>query len=209
MADTKIERKGPTLWPWVLVLLAVFIGGWWWLERDAPGEVATDAEGPGVTVAQRGDGAAAIPAGTTGLGSDNAPVVEYMRYSGTAAGAPGVPAMSVEHDYTAEGIRRLASALEAVAQRRDGTARETADRLRAIADRIQDDSQSMGHAALVHEAFAAAAEAIASLPHRPADADLQAIANSIDPGRPLLSQEEAVRTFLRRSAEALDAASRD
>jgi hypothetical protein len=33
MADLRVEQKGPTLWPWVLALLAVFIAGWIWFER--------------------------------------------------------------------------------------------------------------------------------------------------------------------------------
>jgi hypothetical protein len=206
MAEIGIERKSPTLWPWVLLLLVVLIGGWLWFEREDPVENTTAGEDAAPALGRDGQANATVT-GTSG-DSAPAPVLDYMRYSGVVAGATDVPEMSIAHDYSAEGLRKLAAALETTASAQKADVAQTVSRLRASADELQQDQRSLRHAALVRDAFTAAAEAIGSLSQAPDVTALKSAAAAIDPGRPLLGQRDAVRQFFRQSAEALDAVSR-
>jgi hypothetical protein len=143
--------------------------------------------------------------GTSGtIGLAPVAVYDYLEFAGVIGPAPDVErAMSPSHDYTAEGLRTLAAALEAVAAEHPGIVRATVpDDLRAHAGRLQRDRHASHHAAIARQAFAAAADEIAAL-HPDAGIRLRRLANAMAADRPLLDQGEPVRTFFRESAEVL------
>ena len=200
MADIRTEQKPPEqkprpIWPWVAGVIAVLVVAWIWGAQN-------DVASTGIDTA--GNQPPSEPAGTTAA---TGPAREYQQFSGVIAGGKEVPEMSVDHDYTAEGIRKLAAALESLVDAKaDAGTRAELERFRRDADRLQEDPKSMEHARIVRNVFTSAAEVIASIDIGPAPRDLRSLAESIDPDRPLLGQRDNVRSFLRESAEAIRAA---
>jgi hypothetical protein len=193
MAEINIARKRP-VWPWIVGVAAVIAAMFVW---------AAVTEGPArdVVLYDRYS-----PAGTTGAA--RGAVDDYLAFAGIG-GAAENPAMGLEHDYTAEGIRKLSAALQnLVDDDGDADSREKFDRFRQAADRIQQDPASLGHADQVRNAFTMAADVIESLDDVPSAATVRSAAESIDPGQPLLEQKEKIRNFFRESARAIQTASR-
>ena len=109
MAEIHIERKNHRLWPWLLLglaaILAVLLVVWWrGGTSDGSSYVAPGAAG-GLGVGPSGDTVAA----TGGAIGDYLSYVESNRAREAAGPA---------HDYTAEGLRRLAAALGQLSERR-------------------------------------------------------------------------------------------
>lgn len=198
MADIDIERKGPPFWPWLVGLLAVLVVVWIWAAGDRGDEYPTE------TIAERTP-SPGTPAGTMGT---TGAIDEYVQFAGdTGTGATAeTPGMGREHEYTAEGIRKLRAALEAlVEQKPNADARGRLDGFRQAAERIQQDPTSMQHASQVRDAFTSAAEVIASVEGASAD-QVKATAASISADQPLLDQRDKVHSFFRQSAEAIQQA---
>lgn len=140
------------------------------------------------------------PRGTAGTVPSAAQ--DFLQFAGIA-GEGERPQTGREHEYTAEGLRRLSAALESMGEARPGSVpQRTVEDIRATADRIQRDPAYATHAGAVRNAFIAAADAIASL-----DADggaaVRDAARSIEPGEPLLEQQDEIRSSFRTSAEAI------
>ena len=199
MDEIHVERKSASIWPWLLALAAVIavVLIWVAVRDDAQPEqdAAAVAEAPG-----------APRAATTGPGGGA--VGEYLAFAGVEAGSDP-PEMGRDHEYTAEGIRRLGAALNELVDRNgNAESRSRFERFREAASRIQQDPTSAQHANLVREAFTRAADVIGSLENTTSAGRLQSIAESISPDQPLLEQREKVQTFFRESAEAIRTAAR-
>ncbi len=122
--------------------------------------------------------------------------------------------MDFQHEYTSEGIRRLAEALSAMAERDgidDPSFEQTHERLLQQAQQLQQHAQSTEHATQVREAFTAAADLMATLQQQrspefsDAVAEVRQAAEAINPDQRLLEQRQAVGTFFARANEALQA----
>ena len=203
MAEIHIERKRPPLWPWLVTALAVAFVVWYWAAADnRETSITSVAQGDGVVENEPTPDQAAR-ASATGAGA----VDEYLQFArvGRASAAPDI---GPGHDYTAEGMRKLAGALEALTEGRDDTqAHENLGRLRELAGRLQDDRNSNEHAGFVRDGFRTATNVIASLERAQSTNELRSIAESIDPQQPLLDQQERVRQFFEEAAPAIAAVS--
>lgn len=208
MANIDIQRKGPTIWPWLIGLLAVVVVVWIWA---AAADDTDDTDQPIAVAPPPG----AAPAGTTGTtpgttgatpGTADAPggaISDYLEFAGAPGLPAGTPEMGKDHEYTAEGIRKLGAALQDLVERRPGVeSQQRLDRFRESAQKIQQDPTSAGHADRVREVFTTAADVVASVEAGAGDTLRQA-ATAIDGSTPLLEQREQVRTFFRQSAEAI------
>jgi hypothetical protein len=116
------------------------------------------------------------------------------------------------HEYTADGLLKLAAALDGVmALHRDPTTGVSVvpARLRAAAGIIRAESQSTDHADVVRHAFTGVADAMAELQraHYPelerAVASVSDAARALRADRPLLQQRDALQHFFDVSADAL------
>lgn len=191
MAEIRIEKKGSPMWPWVLGVALLLVVGW--IAMDALRDDAPVMEQAGLQ--QEGT------VGTAG-GAVPAAVQDYAAFANESA----QPSVGREHEYTAEGIRRLSAALGAfIDQRADDTEiRNRFDRFRQSAERLQQDPQSTEHAGTVRDVFTSAVDVLESGRIDAGDVSrLRQTATSISADQPLLEQTDAVKQFFSQSAEAL------
>ncbi len=198
MATIPVQHKERTLWPWVLLGVALLAVLAWWLlgsrDDDRVG-VAGRQAAPAVadTAASGGDAAAAL-----------APVDRLARFA-----EGGRSAMGPSHDYTADGLRHVADALVAVRDRApagmDVNAR--ASEIRERADAMQRDPSATTHALQAREAFLLAAGVLREMRPDAGDGDRVAAAHAaalaVDPKTPLLDQGARVEAFFARTADAI------
>ena len=198
MAEIHLEPKSRSIWPWVLGLVALVavIAIWATAADRDPAE----------------ESAAARPAAEAPVGTAGAPggaVGEYLAFAGASAGANAQAQMGKDHEYTAEGIRKLRDALKVVVDRsNDQDAGARFERFREVADRIEKDPASGAHAGAVRDAFTQAADVLGSVDSAPNVQGLRSTAESIETSQPLLDQREKVHSFFRQSADAIQAAVR-
>lgn len=193
MAEIRIEKRSP-IWLWILGVLVLLVVGW-----IAIGAL-TDEE-PVV------EQAAVQPEGTVGTAGAAVPaaVQDYAAF----ANEPAQPSMGREHEYTAEGIRRLSAALGAFVEQNanDTETRNRFDRFRQAAERLQQDPQSGAHASTVRDVFTSAVDVFESGRIDAGDVSrLRQTATSISADQPLLEQSETVKEFFSQSSEALQRA---
>ena len=121
-------------------------------------------------------------------------------------------AMGLQHEYTAEGLRRLAAAISALATRDTVAGFELEPRiqmLRERADALQRDPNADTHARQAREAFLVAASVLEDIqdrrfPHLDGEATaVVRAAEGVEAGRPLTEQESAVGTFFERASHLL------
>ncbi len=201
MAEIPIERKQGTNWlPIILgalVLLALL--GWCATRNRAPEAVVTPAD---TTGAMTGTAAG----GTMGAATGGAAVTDFVNYTtarDTALETEG------NHQYTAGGVRRLATALDETAGGNPNIA-VYADSMRSAADRMGNASPNDdSHANDAKAAFSAAVSAMEQIDRargRTRDvAPMRAIYTQLDSGRPLLPQLPTVQRFFDAAREALQA----
>lgn len=134
------------------------------------------------------------PAATAGRA---APVEEFIDFA--TAGPEEGPPVGVEHDYTAEGIRKLAAALRVLVSESGGTATDELAHFDEQADRLGRDRRSHEHADIVRSVFTAAASRLVAITSKDPP-ELQRAANAIDPRVPLLQQQGRLRQFFRIAA---------
>lgn len=120
-----------------------------------------------------------------------APVEEFLAF---ADGTPGhdVPAAGLGHEYTAEGLLRLAAAIESLAGNPKVSTRRRLSTLRDHATRLRDDPSSLEHADMARAAFTSAATLLTEVTRSDA-VELRRAAGAIDPDRPLLDQMDHIR----------------
>ena len=129
------------------------------------------------------------------------PVEAFLAF---AAGMPGhdVPAIGLGHEYTAEGLLRLAAAIESLAGDPKVSTRQQLSVLRNHARRLRDDPSSVEHADMARAAFTSAATLLADATGSDAD-ELRRAAGDIDPDRKLLDQMEHIRRGFDLAADHL------
>jgi hypothetical protein len=179
---------------WIATLLGLFvvIGIIFWAVSARDGAVGDVTEGI--------SGATAEATGTAGFST---PVREYLEFSGVVAGGDQPPPVGLQHEYAADGIRKLAAALDALAkQDSDFAGPQAAGEFRSMADSLQRDPASTEHADIVRSVFVSTATIMSTVDESDG-MSLRRLAESIDPGRPLLDQRDTVQSFFRRSAEAI------
>ena len=206
--EIHIERKSYRVWGWVLMgvaalLFATCVVAWW---RSDPRDPVTS----GVS----GGSVAGAAAGTTrdleGAVGNFLTFVEENR-ARQAAGPT--------HEFTADGLRRLAAAIAQLSERNAGSAdalKAEFNALRAQAESLQRNPQSTEHARYAREAFRTAASLMSALqqrdypeqryPNLAAEiAQLRSAAELVLPGRMLLEQTSDVQHFFDQAATALRA----
>lgn len=187
MAVIPIDRKARLLWPWILLgLLVLGLLAWWLLGARTP-ERDVAAVSPAAPMV------AALPAA----------VERLARFAEGQRGA-----MGPSHDYTADGLRHVADALEAVRGRApaDVDVAARAREIRERADAMQRDPTSTAHALQAREAFVLATSTLRQM--RPGTgndpvAEAHAAAVAVDPQTRLLDQPERVQRFFATTAAAL------
>ena len=210
-----VERRRP-VWPWILLallILALFLLFMWYRgtphddEVLVPIEPAAQEEIP----AETPDTAQALMEESAAPAEVSAPaeVTGFVRFvEETRAQAAGP-----SHDYTADGLRQLAAALDAMSRTQVAlaSAADASKHIAAVrewADAMQRDPQSLEHADQARAAFVAAAQAMEVLQSASPGAEqaVQAVRDSaaeIDTARPMLEQATRIEACFDRSAEAL------
>ena len=204
MAEIHIERKERAAWPWVLLgLLLLALLAWWLLSRNDGTDFATEQD----TTAQYADTASGTSTGTGGATAGGAvgALVQWTRDNQARADA------DTTHEFTAEGLRRLAAAIETVAQRADtaGSVRAAADSIQMHAEALQRDWQSPNHANHVRLAFMQAATALERLREQrfpeaaTTVAQVRSAAERVQGSQPLLEQRQSVQQFFDVASQTL------
>lgn len=200
MAEINIEKRSSP-WPWIIGALALALVAWVAIAAMRDDEVETQY---GAVITEE-EGRPAGTAGTTG--AVPGAVEEYSEFAAEPADlTPGR-----DHEYTAEGIRKLSAALNAIVERNgnDPESRSRFDRFRQSADRLERDPQSGQHAGTVRDVFTSAVDVLESSRVDAGDVNqLRQTTSSISADEPLLDQAEAVKRFFSQSAEALMRAAR-
>lgn len=200
MTELNIERKERTAWPWLLLgALVVALLLWFLFGRaDDPAEVGL------ADTAAAGELAVVAPAATVPATDGEMPqaVTDFLQFT---EASPAVEA-TVAHDYTADGLRRLAAALGAVTANAEVGAVDVSQRVAEIrerADAMQQNPTSSEHAVQASEATLLAAALMRELPGATGGAEAYSAAQAIRGDRPLLEQTDAVRRFFEQSATVL------
>lgn len=207
MAEIPVERKERSAWPWLLlgaVLVALVLWFLFGATNDEPDLAVAEGTAAGAVADPTTPAPAADPAGA----AMPAAVTEFTQFVQTTdANAAGLA-----HEYTAEGLRRLAAALDAVAAR--ATVASTVDvservgEIRAHADRLQQNPTSTAHALQAREGALLAAALMRQLVGTEGDAataarDAYTTAEQIAPQTLLLDQVDTVRRFFDQSANVV------
>ena len=217
MAEIPIERKEGRNWlPLILGLLALLLLlGFCFMRRGndgvatAPADSAAVAAAPGATDSAAANTAAAPVAGAAAGaaaagGNANGAIEQFAQFvqqRDTTQETEG------QHAYTAEGTRRLAAALDAVAGSNPNIS-VYADSMRSSIDRLQRSSDKDVHADDAKAAFSAATSAMEQIDRargRTRDvAPMRAIYNQLSSQRPLLPQLGTVHRFFEAARDALN-----
>jgi len=215
VAEIRVERKRRSLLPYLLALLVLVALLWWFLSRDAAPETAAAAAADTAAVAAAAgtltpgataDSAAGAVAPAAGAATANSAVNDFIAF---------VEPSTVErnedeqHRYTADGLRRLAAALESL--KPGGAAGAQLALVRQKADSLQTTAAADDrHTEMARAAFDAADEVMAALPNARAissqvDAARRA-AREVNPGEHLLEQRSQVQAYFDAATAALRAA---
>ena len=176
----------------------------------APGD--TTSRGAMATTPAAGDttnaaNAATVPGGANGAAasSNGANANAVNDFALFVATPPSVSDEAGEHQYTADGLRRLAAAIDAKSNG-GGAASQTAT-IRAMADSLGTTSTANDrHAAMARTAFDSAAAAIRTMGASNAKA-VESAAHAVKPSGHLLAQRAQVTRFFTQARDALQGSS--
>jgi hypothetical protein len=201
----KKDNKGGPVWPWVLGVLLI-LGLVAWLIIGNTGDRDTDqvAQAP-VTATQPAD---ADRAETAAMPAQVAAFINYVDERDAQQ------EMGLRHEYTANGLRQLESALSELTNQaglNQNDFQQHSQRMRQGADQIQQDPQSTQHANIIRDAFTSAADWMQNLQQQSfPDAgnevnQVQQTARNIDPQELTLEQKGDIESFFEQSSNALQA----
>jgi len=195
------ERRPTVVWIAIGLLVAAMIA--WMLVNLFVGARSSTAS------ASNGENMHAAPVlGDTIVGAPQA-VNQYLLF---VALHEGTAHANRSHDYTADGLRRLAAALSALLQlelETGASQRMQVESLYRRADDLQRDSTSLEHAELARGAFTTAEQVSRWLQERSAPAaavqvnELRTAVSELDPIVPLLQQIRKVERCFDRAGAAL------
>jgi hypothetical protein len=194
MAQIDIQKKKKPIWPWILGILVIIAAIVLLGREDTPQEAEE-------TVAPVTNGTTQVPE----------QISEYVAY---VQQADPSEEMGIHHEYTAEGLRKLASALDALVSETNTENVEITDqknRIEEAANYIQQEPYAGTHADTIKAAFVVAAQVISTVqrqnfPNLSTEAqNLSSTARNIDPQTLTLEQKEGVQEFFDQSASTLDA----
>jgi hypothetical protein len=156
MAELNVQRKERNVWPWILGgLIALALVFWLIQGRGGNTNVGATGIADSMTVGAPESSVTRSAAGTV----DGSAVSEYLQFVDNRASREASPS----HEHTADGLRRLSAALQAVASRDNAGGASWQPRIAEIrmhADVLQQDPTSSQHAQQTREAFVAAASLI-------------------------------------------------
>lgn len=193
MAEIEIQRKKAPIWPWILGALALVALLWFLVSQTG----------------QRSPDQVTTAANTT------APMLPEVQEFVTFV-REGKPAedMGLDHEYTSNGIRNLADALNAIAHRTDNHNDQIDSKrqeLHQMADQIQKDPLSIQHADIIRDAFTTSADMMEQVQRNlypqleDQVAEVRQAAQSINPQELTLDQKNEVKQFFERASEAVRA----
>jgi len=200
MADIDVERKSPVTWVWwVLGLLLLAMLLFWLLaptrvDRVAVVDPATEPMPVPTTV---DPAPAAVP-----------PALQEFQQR-CAPRQPGE--MGLEHEYTADCLRRLVGAIEGtVPQQQLGQAQPELQNAREAADRLaRSPPDAMDHSQQARDGLSSAASALQTVQQQaytdmggPVQ-ELQQTAQQVDPNVPLLEQRDRIQAFFDQAGALL------
>lgn len=206
MADIGIQEKKRSIWPWVLLALAVALILWWFLsQRDDGRDVTTGADAGYVAPA----GSDTLGTGAAAGAAAGGAVAAFMAH--VQRNADGT--MGADHQYTAAGLRQLADAIREVntggTQGAGQDIGSQLDILRVQADSLERNAQSNEHARMTREAMVTGATALEMLQRNRAPnaaehvSQVRQSAEAVRPGTQLLEQRQHVKAFFDHAATAL------
>lgn len=203
MAELHVERKDTAVWPWILVGLALLALILWFIfgrsNDTAPIAADTDTTSTFTMPAAAVPVDEGAPAAVTGF-------VQFVDDQGAATAA------GLSHEYTADGVRRLVGALDALSDRdsASGVALQPRfDEIRQRADAMQQDPTSTEHSRQAREAFVMAAGVMEQMQQSGFSADQASIAEvrtaaeAVQPDGMLLDQSQQVQQFFERARTAV------
>lgn len=207
MADINVERRGPSIWPWILglIVLALLI----WLLTELFGDDADTAAVVTEPVATEplATTPPADPAMGAAAGMENLPA-EVQSYLTACTRQGGTPAgdMAAEHEFTVSCFQQLHAALNAVSTTQTTTGADATGRLQAMHTSVQQlqasDPSATNHSNLTREAATSAANAFQAIRGGTAGTVQQA-AEGIQAEVQLLEQRDAVHNFFREAGNEL------
>ena len=210
MAEINLEKKRSRTGLWIVaVLLLLALGAWWASRSDLPGDSIAGAadslmEGAANTVSEAAGAVTGDSAGTARLPAN---VQSYLRWTDERRTDT---AMSLDHRYTANGIRQLAAALQDIATTGQGA--RVSDELRTLrsrADTLEQNPTSTAHAGQVRAIFRSLGGLMAAMQQErfPALGEeataVTRAAEAVRADRQLLQQRSEVKEFFDRSANVV------
>lgn len=197
MADIQIERKERSLWPWVIaVLLLLALMAWWLGSRGGERAAMAPADSAVESMMATGDAGAELP------GAVNV----FLRWANDRQAGD----MGLDHNYTANGIRNLAAATEALAAPRADALQQDLERVRAQADTLWQSTSSLEHANYTRRAFMTLGSLLHDVQQQRAPdatvdvAAVRSAAEAVRANQPLLDQKERVHQFFAHAATAVE-----
>lgn len=206
MADINVERKGPSIWPWIigLIVLALLI----WLltelfsdDTDTAAVVTDPVATEPMATAPPMDPAMGAP----GMETLPAEVQSYLTACTEQGGTPAGD-MAAEHQFTVSCFEQLHTAMNAVSTTQTTATADVTSRLQTMHTSVQQlqasDPSATTHANMTRDAATSAANAFQALRGGTAGTVQQA-AEGIQANTQLLEQRDAVHNFFREAGNEL------
>lgn len=223
MARIDVQKKKRSVWPWVMIVLLLAVLGWFFVEgidqKEEISEIEPLTEGEVLMPSPYEEETPDLTMDRSEemqrekLARDQNVMNEIDEFANFVEGEEMEFQMGRDHEYTSEGLTRLASALSAIVEQETGdfNLQRSKETLQEKANQLQVEPMSEQHADLTREAFLSAANLINSIQdkHYPSlnqqVADLVNTAEQIDPDEQLLNQREQVKSFFEKSRQTLQA----
>lgn len=207
MADINVERKGPSVWPWILGLIVLALLIWLLTELFSDDADTAAVVTEPVATEPLATTPPADPAAGAAAGMENLPT-EVQSYLTACTQQGGTPAgdMAAEHQFTVSCFQQLHAAMNAVATTQTTAGTDVTERLQAMHTSVQQlqasDPSATNHSNLTRDAAVSAANAFQSVRGTTA-ASVQQAAEGIRAETQLLEQRDAVHNFFREAGNEL------
>ena len=219
MAEINVERKGASIWPWILGLLVLLLLGWAiveLLDSDEPEIAAVDPVAAPVA-ASIVTPAPAVPAtpAAPGVTAMPAAVSTYLTQCTEEQGAPQGE-MGLQHQFTVNCLQQLRAGLDALitqGQVANTNVSQRSDQYTSTVQSLQaSNATNTNHANMTRDAAGIAVQVMQAMQTawfagnqqiQSAVNEVQQAAQGIQTTVPMLQQRESVHTFFRGAGDAL------